>query len=224
MEDNGKPIANPYVVLREEFDDWAVLFNPDDDCGFGLSPAGVYVWKLLDGRHSIDDVFEEIRKHAVGVPEGAREHIRAFVEELVTQGLAALGDSGSYGGKSVRTVATVNHVGPFPYEPPNLVNLNSGSRVLGATCNKGSSAGCCSATGNVATGSPGKCYNGTSGTYPSNCTCDPGTCGYFDNGTCNCYGACVDGSCNGGSDGSIFCYTGGCAYYHICNNGSGLQI
>jgi hypothetical protein len=24
-----KPKANPEIVLREEFDDWALLFNPD---------------------------------------------------------------------------------------------------------------------------------------------------------------------------------------------------
>jgi hypothetical protein len=23
------PIANPLIVLREEFDDWAILFDPD---------------------------------------------------------------------------------------------------------------------------------------------------------------------------------------------------
>ena len=27
MEMSDKPVANPVVVLREEFDDWAVLFN-----------------------------------------------------------------------------------------------------------------------------------------------------------------------------------------------------
>jgi hypothetical protein len=29
MELTDKPIANPVVVLREKFDDWAILFNPD---------------------------------------------------------------------------------------------------------------------------------------------------------------------------------------------------
>jgi len=51
-EDDDKPIANPVVLLREEFDDWAILFNPDATLGFsgfGLNPTGVYVWKLLDG-------------------------------------------------------------------------------------------------------------------------------------------------------------------------------
>ena len=29
MPESDMPIANPLVVLREEFDDWAVLFDPD---------------------------------------------------------------------------------------------------------------------------------------------------------------------------------------------------
>ncbi len=29
MESTERPLVNPGVVLREEFDDWAVLFNPD---------------------------------------------------------------------------------------------------------------------------------------------------------------------------------------------------
>jgi SynChlorMet cassette protein ScmD len=52
MKNNKTPIANPHVVLREEFDDWAILFDPDSGRGFGLSPTGAYVWKLLDGKHT----------------------------------------------------------------------------------------------------------------------------------------------------------------------------
>ena len=56
MKDDERPIANHFVLLREEFDDWAILFNPDTGRGFGLSPTGVYVWKLLDGEHVIDEM------------------------------------------------------------------------------------------------------------------------------------------------------------------------
>ena len=33
MEDRKKPVANPFVLLREEFGDWAVLYNPDPGHG-----------------------------------------------------------------------------------------------------------------------------------------------------------------------------------------------
>ena len=58
MNNDAKPLRNYYVMLREEFDDWAVLFDPDTGHGFGLNPMGVYLWKLLDGNHSIDALVE----------------------------------------------------------------------------------------------------------------------------------------------------------------------
>ncbi len=88
MKNGEKPIANPYVVLREEFDDWAVLFNPDTGHGFGLSPTGVFVWKLLDGERTMEALLKEIRDHATDVPEAASDHIKAFVDQLAVQGLA----------------------------------------------------------------------------------------------------------------------------------------
>ena len=87
MSNGEKPITNPYVVLREEFDDWAVLFNPDTGHGFGLNPTGVYIWKLLDGAHSSDDMLKALCRDAVDVPPGADEHLIAFIEELTEQGL-----------------------------------------------------------------------------------------------------------------------------------------
>jgi SynChlorMet cassette protein ScmD len=69
MEKNKeKPIANPSVVLREEFDDWAVLFDPETGAAFGLNPKGVCIWKLLDGERTLDEILEAIRAHAGGIP------------------------------------------------------------------------------------------------------------------------------------------------------------
>ena len=88
LKNNDKPIVNPFVILREEFDDWAVLFDPDTGHGFGLNPTGVYIWKLLDGQHSIDDMLTALRRGAEEVPQEAGEHLIAFVQELAEQSLA----------------------------------------------------------------------------------------------------------------------------------------
>ncbi len=86
-KDGEKPLANPWVVLREEFDDWAVLFDPDSGTGLGLNPTGVYVWKLLDGEHSIDDLLKALRRDAKDMPQEAAEDLYAFVAELTARGL-----------------------------------------------------------------------------------------------------------------------------------------
>jgi len=83
-----KPVANPSVILREEFDDWAVLFDPDTAEGYALNPTGVLVWKQLDGKHTIEEIVQAIRDACQGVPEDAGQHARDFVADLVKQGLA----------------------------------------------------------------------------------------------------------------------------------------
>ena len=88
MEPHDKPIANPLVVLREEFDDWAILFDPDTGNAFGLNPTGVYLWKLLDGKHSIDEMLQSLRQEAEEVPEEAGDHLREFIADLTKRGLA----------------------------------------------------------------------------------------------------------------------------------------
>ena len=68
-----KPIANPLIVLREEFDDWAILFDPDTGHAFGLNPLGVFVWQRLDGEHSIQDIISELKESCEDVPGNAQE-------------------------------------------------------------------------------------------------------------------------------------------------------
>jgi SynChlorMet cassette protein ScmD len=80
VPDHDKPVANPLIVLREEFDDWAILFDPDTGNSFSLNLTGVYLWKHLDGEHSIDDMLKTLRGDAHDVPEDTSDHIRAFVD------------------------------------------------------------------------------------------------------------------------------------------------
>ncbi len=83
-----KPIANPLIVFREEFDDWAILFDPDTGDGFGLNPVSVFIWKRLDGKHTIQDILEELREACDDAPENAEQEIKDFIEELVGKGCA----------------------------------------------------------------------------------------------------------------------------------------
>lgn len=88
MTATEKPLANPLIVLREEFDDWAVLFDPDTGHAFGLNPVSVFVWQRLDGRHTVADILAELRATCDKVPEEAEGHIRDFIDDLMHQGLA----------------------------------------------------------------------------------------------------------------------------------------
>lgn len=88
MTEEGKPVANPLVVLREEFDDWAVLFDPDSGKAFGVNPVGVFIWKHLDGRMTHQDILRDLNKNCEEVPEEAEEQVGLFIQGLVEEGLA----------------------------------------------------------------------------------------------------------------------------------------
>jgi SynChlorMet cassette protein ScmD len=86
----AKPIANPKMVLREEFDDWAILFDPDTADTYGLNPVCVFIWKRLDGRRTIDEILAELRQACRNVPPEADQHLEAFVADLLSKGLAGV--------------------------------------------------------------------------------------------------------------------------------------
>jgi SynChlorMet cassette protein ScmD len=83
-----KPVASPSVVYREEFDDWTLLYDPDSGEAFGLNPVSAFVWKHLDGKHTIDDILKELKEQCSDVPESARSDIDSFIKSLIEKGLA----------------------------------------------------------------------------------------------------------------------------------------
>jgi SynChlorMet cassette protein ScmD len=81
-----KPIPNPFVVLREEFDDWAILFNPDNARAVGINPVGVAVWKGMDGKSNLEKIAIGIKEGFEGVPENVLEEVTQFVNTLWEEG------------------------------------------------------------------------------------------------------------------------------------------
>ena len=88
MTSEKKAVANSMVVLREEFDDCGVLFDPDTAKAFGLNPISVFVWNHLDGKHSIKDIVDKIRENFEDVPEKVEKDVAEYVQQLVDQGVA----------------------------------------------------------------------------------------------------------------------------------------
>ena len=88
MPNKDKPIANSSVILREEFDDWAILFDPNSGNAHGLNPLGVFIWKRLDGKHTVEDILKELKEECEDVLPEAQSDIIEFIQELVKNGLA----------------------------------------------------------------------------------------------------------------------------------------
>lgn len=84
----SKPIANQAIVLREESDDWAVLYDPDKDSVYGLNPISVYIWKCLDGKNTAADIVRKLGKDCKDMPDDALDHVKKFLDELIAKGYA----------------------------------------------------------------------------------------------------------------------------------------
>lgn len=86
MKRFDRPLANPMIVFREEFDDWAILFDPDTGNAFGLNPTSAFIWKLLDGSHTVDAIVKKVRETCQDVPADADKHIKEFLKDLAERG------------------------------------------------------------------------------------------------------------------------------------------
>jgi len=90
MNQTDRPISNPIVTLREDFDDWAVLYNPDTADAMGINPVGVAVWKRMNGKRSLEQIVTEIGNSFEDVPGGACDEIVSFVNSLAENGFVGL--------------------------------------------------------------------------------------------------------------------------------------
>lgn len=89
MENKGSfPMANPMLVLREEYDDWAVLFDPDTGNAFGMNPISVLIYKNLDGKTSSDVILKKLSDEFNNVPGTAKDEVESFIADLTERGFA----------------------------------------------------------------------------------------------------------------------------------------
>ena len=88
-DDNFIPVPNGDIVLRVEFDDWAILFNPDTADAFGINPTGVSTWNLIDGKRNIRQIIDAIHDEFDAVNDSVDSEITHFIEQLLQHGFIA---------------------------------------------------------------------------------------------------------------------------------------
>jgi SynChlorMet cassette protein ScmD len=78
------------VVIREEFDDWALIFDPDTGKVCGVNPVGVQIWKMIDGKRTIRDISRMIAEKYPDASESAEEDVTSFVASISEKGYATI--------------------------------------------------------------------------------------------------------------------------------------
>jgi hypothetical protein len=84
-------IRNPDVLLKEEDEDGALVFNPDTDKIMVLNPTGLFIWKRCDGNAGMGDLVSEVRDCFSAVPQDrVGEEVRGFIEKMIAEGFIGL--------------------------------------------------------------------------------------------------------------------------------------
>lgn len=88
VESDKKITVNPSIVLREESDDWAVLYDPDTGRSFAVNPVSVLIWKHLDGEHTLKDLSTVVHEKCKDVPDQVENRVEKFIKQLFQKGMA----------------------------------------------------------------------------------------------------------------------------------------
>lgn len=83
---NSRLAVNPNLVLREEDDDCALLFDPDRGSVQLLNRSAVEIWKRLDGQRSLREILKSLDEVFAGVDEEAQEQVLQLARSLVNLG------------------------------------------------------------------------------------------------------------------------------------------
>ncbi|MBD3278804.1 MAG: PqqD family peptide modification chaperone, partial [Candidatus Aegiribacteria sp.] len=77
-----KVIVNPDIVVREEYDDWGLLYNPSTSETYGINPSGITIYKLLQDNRSMEDIVKALREQYINVPDDLTSTVNEFIEFL----------------------------------------------------------------------------------------------------------------------------------------------
>ena len=79
-------IANPDVVLREEEDEAALLFDPDTGAVHILNSTAVAVWQLLDGKRDLSQIMADLHEEFDGMDDTAEGQVVELLNHLMSIG------------------------------------------------------------------------------------------------------------------------------------------
>lgn len=77
-------------VLWRELDGEAILLDPQQGCSYNLNVVGTFIWKLLDGSHSIDDLVQAISAAYEVEESQARSDLESLLHDLRQNNLVTI--------------------------------------------------------------------------------------------------------------------------------------
>ena len=79
-------VVNPNMVLRQEDDGAAMLYDPDSGAVRIINGSAVATWKLLDGQRTVAQVLQALHDMYNGMDAKADEQVLALLRTLYSRG------------------------------------------------------------------------------------------------------------------------------------------
>lgn len=84
--DGVRFIANPDLVLREEEDNTALLFDPETGAVRVLNATAVAIWNLLDGSRDLTALLASLHDEFDEMDAEADAQVKKLLDELLSSG------------------------------------------------------------------------------------------------------------------------------------------
>jgi phage baseplate assembly protein gpV len=80
-------LRNPDVVLREEDEDGALLFNPDTNQVKVINPTGLFIWQHCDGQNGLGGIVKSLMEAFEDAPANqVSQDVQEFLEGMLQSG------------------------------------------------------------------------------------------------------------------------------------------
>ena len=80
-------LVNPDVVLREEDEDGALLFNPDTNQVKVINPTGLFIWQQCDGKKGLAEIVKALVETYEDAPvDQITQDVQEFLDGMLQSG------------------------------------------------------------------------------------------------------------------------------------------
>lgn len=89
MDYTDHPTPNPETILRRDFGEPPLLFQPLFGEVAALSPMGMAIWQAVDGQRSVAEIAAQIQAQCEGAPPDLVDDVAAFLKDLQRRGFVS---------------------------------------------------------------------------------------------------------------------------------------
>ena len=84
---SDKPFPNPLAIREDGPDGWTLLVNPDTAAAIAVNPTGALVWRLANGRRTVDDIITRVRRRFPQAPGSLTDDVALLLSTFSEAGL-----------------------------------------------------------------------------------------------------------------------------------------